>query len=211
MSMIYWKTEISHPSVCSQRHRWHKHKHALCCSSATGLVWLSLCVSPGKLPEQVSGYLQHPAGLSHLLRPLHLRGSIHLHHPLPGVEKHVDHRHRYNSGILGGHRGGRGHAAPFQRAAGRWSVCIIVKTPIISVRFWTAPSSEDLSDRSCSSALTAMFSLCNCNSIKCIKRTQCWVCQCQKPGKHGWHTYDMCVICCINWKTWNGTNWLFST
>lgn len=151
-----------------------KHKHALCFCHRTCVTSLSLCLSPGKLPEQGSGYLQHPAGLSHLLRPLHLRGSIHLHHPLPGVEKHVDHRHHYNSGILCGHRGGRGHAAPFQRAAGRWSVCIIVKIPIISVRFWTAPSSEDLSHieyilHLCS-ALTAMFSLWNCNKM-CIKRT----------------------------------------
>lgn len=181
LSMIYWKTEISHPSVCSQRHRWHvwipgqtQTCFMLFFCHRTCVTSLSLCLSPGKLPEQVSGYLQHPAGLSHLLRPLHLRGSIHLHHPLPGVEKHVDHRHRYNSGILCGHRGGRGHAAPFQRAAGRWSVCIIVKIPIISVRFWTAPSSEDLSHIECvlqlCSALTAMFSLWNCNKM-CIKRT----------------------------------------
>lgn len=73
----------------------------------------------GELPEQVPGHLQHPAGLPHLLRPLHLRCSVHLHHPLPGVEEHVGRGRGHDAGGLHGHRGGRGHAPPLQRAAGR--------------------------------------------------------------------------------------------
>lgn len=79
------------------------------------------CVLAGELPEQVSGHLQHPAGLPHLLRPLHLRGSVHLHHPLPGVEQHGGCGRGHNAGSLCGHRGGCGYASPLQEAAGRFN------------------------------------------------------------------------------------------
>ncbi|XP_024120053.1 magnesium transporter NIPA4 isoform X2 [Oryzias melastigma] len=110
--------------VIGQRAR-HRHQHCndrpLCADQPAHLDPAlhphRLHSNSGELPEQVSGHLQHPAGVPHLLRPLHVSGPVHLHHPLPGVEQHVGGGHRHHAGLLPGHRGGRGHAAPLQRNA----------------------------------------------------------------------------------------------
>lgn len=77
-----------------------------------------VCVATGELPEQVTGHLQHPVGLPHLLRALHVCSVVHLHHPLPGVEEYGYGGRGHNSGGLHGHCGGRGYAPPLQGDAG---------------------------------------------------------------------------------------------
>uniref|UniRef100_A0A4W6DA10 NIPA like domain containing 4 n=1 Tax=Lates calcarifer TaxID=8187 RepID=A0A4W6DA10_LATCA len=90
---------------------------------ASPLTWILLITLIVSIVTQVN-YLNKSldtfntsAGLPHLLRPLHLRCSVHLHHPLPGVEEHVGRGRGHDAGGLHGHRGGRGHAPPLQRAA----------------------------------------------------------------------------------------------